>query len=137
MAEFLDTSVLLYAYDPSSGEKHRAARDLVLSLARSSDAAASVQVLHEFYVNAVSKIAEPLTPSAARDRLRAFSRWPLHAPLTHDVLAATTIAEDHQLSFWDAMILRSAEQLGCGVLWSEALNHGQVVAGVEIRSPFQ
>lgn len=37
---------------------------------------------------------------------------------------------------WDAMIVRSAAALGCTVLWSEDLNVGQMIAGIEIRNPF-
>jgi predicted nucleic acid-binding protein len=39
-------------------------------------------------------------------------------------------------SFWDAMILRSAQELGCQILYSEDLNAGQGCDGVEVRNPF-
>lgn len=134
--EFVDTNVVLYAYDASAGDRHVAARQLMLRLARSRQGAVSVQVLQEFYVNAVSKIAVRLTPEAARRRLRALRRWPTHSPLAADVIAATTISEDHRISFWDAMIVRSASELGCDVLWTEDLNAGQTIAGVRIADPF-
>lgn len=137
MAEFLDTNILLYAYDPSEGARHAVSRDLVLELSRSKRAVVSVQVLQEFYVNAVVKILSPLSPAEGRKRLAAFSRWNVHSPIAQDVVAATTIAEDHGLSFWDAMIIRSAAVMGCEILWSEDMNHGQVVVGVEIRSPLR
>lgn len=136
MPQFLDTNVLLYAYDASTGDKHDRARELVLGLARSGDAAISVQVLQEFYVNAVHKIAEPLTPSTARDRLAAFGRWAVHIPSAGDVIAASTLAEDHRISFWDAMIVRSAAALECPVIWTADLNTSQIISGVEVRSPF-
>jgi predicted nucleic acid-binding protein len=53
-----------------------------------------------------------------------------------DVLAASSLAEDHRLSFWDAMIIRSATELRCERLLTEDLNHGQIIAGVEIVNPF-
>jgi len=134
--EFVDTNVVLYAYDASAGDRHVAARELMLRLARSRQGAVSVQVLQEFYVNAVSKIAVRLTPEAARRRLRALRRWPTHSPLAVDVIAATTISEDHRISFWEAMIVRSASELGCDVLWTEDLNAGQTIAGVRIADPF-
>jgi predicted nucleic acid-binding protein len=34
------------------------------------------------------------------------------------------------------MSVHSAAALGCGVLWSEDPNAGQVIAGVEVRNPF-
>lgn len=133
--EFIDTNVLLYAYDRSAGPRHDAARDLVGRLGRERRGAVSIQVLQEFYVNAVAKIATPLSPASARQRIAVIARWPVHAPVADDVLRATQLAETSVLSFWDAMILTSASNLGCRVLHSEDLNAGQVV-GVEIRNPF-
>lgn len=52
------------------------------------------------------------------------------------MIAATAISEDHHLSFWDAMIIRSASEIGCPILWTEDLSHGQVISGVEIVNPF-
>ncbi|MCL2780483.1 MAG: PIN domain-containing protein [Actinomycetia bacterium] len=134
--EFVDTNVLLYAYDASAGARHERALALVSRLGRARTGVLSVQVLQEFYVNAVGKIAEPLTPEAARERLRVLSRWTVHAPLAHDVLAAAELAARYQLSFWDAMIVRSASASGCDTLWTEDLNAGQRIAGVAIRNPF-
>lgn len=132
----MDTNVLLYAYDASNGSQHAIARELVGQLGRERRGALSVQVLQEFYVNAVAKIARPLSPSEARARLRILGRWPAHSPMPADVLAASSLAEDHRLSFWDAMIIRSATELRCERLLTEDLNHGQIIAGVEIVNPF-
>lgn len=135
-AEFVDTNVLLYAYDTAAGARHETARELVGRLGRERRGALSVQVLQEFYVNVVRKAAEPLLPAEARARLRTLSRWSCHSPLPGEVRAAAALAEDHQLSFGDAMVARSAAHLGCAVLWTEDLNAGQRIQGVEIRDPF-
>ena len=135
-AQFVDTNVLLYAYDGSAGERHRRARELVGALGRAREGVLSVQVLQEFYVNVTRKIAAPLSAADARRRLRTLSRWPTHSPLATDVVVASQIAEEHRLSFWDAMIIRSANRMDCAVLWSEDLNSGQVIAGVSVRNPF-
>jgi len=42
----------------------------------------------------------------------------------------------HRLSFWDAMIIQSAKELGCKVTWTEDLNAGQDYDGVKILNPF-
>jgi predicted nucleic acid-binding protein len=135
--DFVDTNVVLYAYDTTAGARHEQARDLVMRLARDRDGAISVQVLQEFYVNAVTKIARPLSPDAARQRLRAFGRWPTHSPLAADVVTASTISQDHGLSFWDAMILHSARELGCSRLWTEDLSDGRTILGVTVTNPFR
>lgn len=133
---FVDTNVVLYAYDASAAERHERAAELVGDLGARRLGAISVQVLQEFYVNATRKIAEPLDHEVALGRVRVLSRWPTHAPGSQDVIAAARLGRDAQLSFWDAMIVRSAAALGCEVIWSEDLNHGQRIAGVTVRNPF-
>ncbi|MDR3359436.1 MAG: PIN domain-containing protein [Bifidobacteriaceae bacterium] len=135
-AEFVDTNILIYAYDELGGSRHDQALELVSGLARERRGALSVQVLQEFYVNVTRKAARPLAPADARDRLRALSAWPCHRPGQRDLIAASELAERSQISFWDAMIVHSARQLGCVVLWTEDLNSGQVIDGVEVLNPF-
>jgi predicted nucleic acid-binding protein len=134
--QFVDTNILLYAYDASAGDRHHVARELVGRLGRERNGAVSIQVLQEFYVNAVDKIAARLMPAHARARVQALSRWPTHAPVAADVVAAIDISADHGLSFWDAMIVRSAGEMGCTDLWSEDLGAGQTITGVRIVNPF-
>jgi predicted nucleic acid-binding protein len=134
--EFVDTNVLLYAYDTAAGRRHDRAADLVGRLWSERSGAISVQVLQEFFVNATRKVAAPLTPEAAIERLRSLSRWRVHSPLADDVVAAALLSQRHQLSFWDAMIVRSAAELHCDILWSEDLN-GQTIEGVRVRNPFE
>lgn len=134
---FVDTNVLLYAYDPGAGDRHTRARELVGRLGRERQGALSIQVLQELYVNLTRKIATPLTSDDARARVRVLSRWRSHSPLPHDVVAAAELAERHQLLFWDAMIVRSAVELGCTTLWTEDLNSGQEIAGVTVTNPFR
>ncbi|MDR1512306.1 MAG: PIN domain-containing protein [Propionibacteriaceae bacterium] len=135
--QFVDTNVLVYAYDTGAGDRHEIARQLVGDLGDSQAGAISVQVLQEFYVTLSRKAAVPVPPAEARRHLLALSRWAVHAPTPSDVIAAAEAAEQHQLSFWDAMILRSARQLGCSTLWTEGLNSGQVIDGVEVANPFR
>jgi len=134
--EFVDTNVLLYAYDPSAEGRHDLARQLVGRLGRTRSGVISVQVLQEFYVSVTRKVAVPATPVQAQNRLEELARWPAHSPRPADVVAAARLAEESMLSFWDAMIVRSAAQMQCPVLWSEDLNDGQIVSGVQIRNPF-
>lgn len=133
---FVDTNVLLYAYDPTAGRRHEQAAELVSDLGARRRGAVSVQVLQEFYVSATRKIARPLDHDTAIGRLRALARWPLHAPGAGDVVGAARLADRIQLSFWDAMIVASAQSLECDTLWSEDLNDGQRIGEVTVRTPF-
>src|SRR5438445_1772366 len=130
--QFVDTNVLLYAYDSSTATKHDLAKSLIDRLWRERAGALSIQVLQEFFVNATTKVAQPMEISVARQQIRRFGTWTSHSPSVADVLAAIDIHRDHRISFWDAMIVRSAAQLGCSVLWTEDLNAGQTYRGVRV-----
>lgn len=134
--EFVDTNVLVYAYDPTSGDRHAAARSLLERLWHDRAGALSVQILQEFLVAVTRKVSQPLAPAQARERLRSLSRWPVHAPLAGDVIAASDLAERHDLAFWDAMVIRSASQLGCRIIWTEDLTAGQRFGSVIVQNPF-
>jgi predicted nucleic acid-binding protein len=62
---FVDTNVLIYAYDVSAGVKHLRAMELVTELWKMRTGLVSTQVLQEFYVTATRKIARPLESSFA------------------------------------------------------------------------
>jgi predicted nucleic acid-binding protein len=134
--QFVDTNVLVYAHDVTAGDKHTQARALVEELWRTRDGCVSVQVLQEFYVTTTRKIPKPIEAPVARQVIGDLAHWHVHAPAAGDVLAAIDIHQRSDTSFWDAMILRSAKELGCGILYSEDLNPGQDYEGVVVRNPF-
>ena len=135
-SRFLDTNVLVYAYDSSTGEKHRVAKELLQSLWDSRKGCLSIQVLQEFYVNITCKVPHPLDLEAATQIVVDLSTWRVHEPQVEDVHAAIRIHRRHGISFWDAMILQSAVRLGCEMIISEDLNADQVYDGVKVTNPF-
>jgi predicted nucleic acid-binding protein len=64
------------------------------------------------------------------------SAWRVHRPGAEDVIEAIGLQHRYHMSFWDAMIVTSAIQLGCTTLWSEDLNPGQVYDRVKVVTPF-
>ncbi len=134
--EFVDTNVFVYAFDRSSGETGEKARVLVRGLWEAGRGCLSLQVLQELYVTLTRKVARPLAPEVASRLVEDLSAWPCHEPSRGDVLDAIALARKARVSLWDALILQSARQSGCGVLWSEDLNAGQKLAGVVVRNPF-
>ena len=82
------------------------------------------------------KVAKPLDSDIAAQRIRDLTFWNLHAPGSEDILGAINFQQRYRISFWDAMILWSAQQLGCHTLWSEDLNPGQEYAGLVVENPF-
>jgi predicted nucleic acid-binding protein len=134
--EFVDATVLVYAFDASAGAKQADAKELIERLWDSGTGCLSVQVLQEFFVTVTRKVATPLPIDEASARLREFSAWKVFSPTADDVLAAIAIQQQSRLAFWDAMIVRAAAESQCDVLWTEDMSDGQSIQGVRIRNPF-
>jgi predicted nucleic acid-binding protein len=134
--EFVDTNILVYAFDPSAKSKQEASARLLERLWEGGNGCLSVQVLQEFFVTVTRKVARPLSIEDASDRLREFSTWIVFAPAAGDVLAAISIHRQLQIGFWDAMVVQAAAELGCDVLWTEDLTDEQQLREVRIRNPF-
>jgi len=134
--EFVDTNVLVYAFDSSAGVKQTAASTLLERLWKSQTGCLSVQVLQEFFVTVTRRVARPLSVDEAADRIREFAAWRVFSPTVDDVVAAIELQKQARLSFWAAMVVRAAAESGCDTLWTEDMNDGQTIRGVHIRNPF-
>jgi predicted nucleic acid-binding protein len=134
--QFVDTNVLVYAYDLDAGKKYQRAIQLIEELWKSKSGCLSMQVLQEFYVNITRKAKQPLPIAQAKRVIQHLSAWRIFSPQVGDILAAIDLHERYQISFWDALVIRSAQQTGCKVLWSEDLSSGQDYDGVKVVNPF-
>lgn len=131
---FLDSNVLSYAHDAGSPEKQRRSREVIASLADSGSGVISTQVMQEFFVAVTRKLGVP--PLAAKAVLKTFNVFEIvqvSPELVHEAIDCSVL---NTLSFWDALILAAAASAGCSSVWTEDLNHGQVILGVEVRNPF-
>ncbi len=135
---FVDTNILLYAYDasPAASAKHATAERLLTDLWARRTGGVSIQVLQEFFSVCTRKWAHPMDTESARAVVNAYVPWPVHSPTAVDVLAAIDIHRANRVSIWDALIVRSAAALGCARIWTEDLSAGQVIGGVQIANPF-
>ena len=77
--EFVDTNILIYAYDKSAGEKHRLASQLVTGLWRSRIGCLSVQVLQELYLIGARKLTQ-IAPADLRLILTELGLWRVYSP---------------------------------------------------------
>jgi predicted nucleic acid-binding protein len=132
---FFDTNILVYADDDDAPAKQRLARDLVYEHRRGGTGVVSLQVLQEYFVIVTRKLK--LDPRIARRKVELLSEFDVAAPQVADILAAIDLHRLHGFSFWDALVLRSAQQAGCGVLLSEDFQDGREIDGVHIVNPFR
>jgi len=135
-AVFVDTNVLIYSEDGRVPEKQAQALAWLRVLWQRRLGRLSTQVLNEFYTNVTRKIKPPMQPGDARAEVRRYQRWQPWAIDHPTVETAWSVESRFGFSYWDALIVASAQTLGCRYLLSEDLQHGQVVDSVQILNPF-
>jgi predicted nucleic acid-binding protein len=133
---FLDTNVLVYAYDSTNPEKSRVAREL-LGEAVAGGHVISTHVLAEFasaMLHRVTPRADPKLLAEALDVLAPIRVIVADAEVVRRAIAARTA---YGLHFYDSMIVAAAERAGCNRLLSEDFNTGQNYFGITAENPFQ
>lgn len=133
---FVDTNVLVYAHDRSEPRKLPVAQALLEELWESRLGRLSTQVLQEFYAVATRKFDPPMSAEEAREIVALYGAWPLVIVDLPLILVASRLGEQHQLSFWDALIVEAARRAGATRLVTEDLQGGRRVEGVRIENPF-
>ncbi len=132
---FIDTNILIYAHDRTTGIKHERARQLIESLWTSGQGVLSTQVLQELCVNLRRKVANPLPVEEIRRLVQDYLSWEIVVNSADAVLQALEIEVRYKTSFWDALILQAAEQSGAAVLYSEDLAIRQKYGTVQVVNP--
>jgi len=131
---FLDTNVLVYAFDASEPAKR--ARAVALLEDEALDIVLSAQVLNEFYWTVTRKLTPALPAAVAQDVVRELALGrvvPIDASLVEEAIA---LSARHRLSLWDAGIVVAAQRSGCRELLTEDLANGQAFGSVTVRDPF-
>lgn len=130
---FIDTNILLYA---GSGAGEDQAKAIARQVLAQTDIGFSAQVMQEFYHAAVRKERLKITHDEAVQILEALSPFPVLAVDREMVLEAVELTVRYKVSYWDAAIIAAARRLGCNILYSEDLSHGQDYDGVQVVNPF-
>jgi predicted nucleic acid-binding protein len=125
-------NIFVYADDRSA--RTRRARTVLSELTRARHAVVSTQVMQEYFAAAIEKLG--LSPERARLRVERVNRLDVVLIRPELILGAIDLCRLHALSFWDALVVRSAGAAGCGRLLSEDLRDGQTIDGVRIENPF-
>jgi predicted nucleic acid-binding protein len=134
MPAFLDTNILLYAASTAAAEADKSS--VARALLTQGNWRLSTQVVQEFYVNAVRKLAHPLSEKSALafiKQITAIEPIPIDLGV---VLRGIQLCKRYQLSYWDGAILAAAQLGGCETLYSEDLNHGQHYGDIRVLNPF-
>jgi predicted nucleic acid-binding protein len=128
---FFDTNVFVYAIIQDDRRSDRA-EELIAEGGK-----VSVQVLSEFAAVARKKTKMPwIEIRLALDSIKALCPDPL--PVTIDThKEALAIAEKYGYRIYDALMVASALEARCAILYSEDMQDGQVIDNrLTIRNPF-
>ena len=133
---FVDTNILVYCFDSSDMIKKEKAVQILESLWESSSGVSSLQVLKEFFVTVTAKLPEKMDFKSAKSAVTGLLSWNLFMENRNSLEKSFEIIQKYQLSFWDANILSAAILSDCNKIYTEDLQHGQVIEGVQILNPF-
>jgi predicted nucleic acid-binding protein len=133
---FVDTNVLVYVYESGTDPRRLTARTLLGELMSRKTLRLSVQVLQELYVTLVRKSRTPGSAELIAEWIADLARWPVQGIDYPLVAEAMRLSRTATISYWDALVVSAAARSGAKRLYSEDLNHGQVLLGVEVVNPF-
>ena len=133
---FLDTNIIVYAFDSSAKEKRDIARQILIDLWDSGEGLLSTQVLQEFYVTVTQKIPKPLDRKLAAQTIQDLLQWDVVINDGAAILEAIIIQEKHKFSFWDAMIIQAAAKGGAELILTEDMAFGRKIRGITLKNPF-
>ena len=135
---FLDTNIFIYTFDVRYPEKQEIAKQLISEGLERNHTSVSWQVIQEFINASTRKFAEPITLTDCKlyvDTTLA-PMWDIYP--TRDLIhSALDLSERWQYSFYDSLIIASALQASCTILYSEDLQHEQTIKSLQIIDPFQ
>jgi len=129
---FLDTNVVVYLYSKDEPKKRTIAQQLLLA----NSSIISTQVLQEFAnISRKKHKAEWSKISDALEEITSCTSVFTNEKQT--VIHAIKLAEQTKYSFYDSLIIAAALANGCHVLYSEDLQHNQLIEKkLRIVNPF-
>jgi predicted nucleic acid-binding protein len=135
---FVDTNILVYAYNADEKEKHARSAVLLKELWDQRTGVLSLQVLQEFYVTVTQKIEKPMSSEEAKKIVEDYiAAWEIVEPTTKTLLIALEARDKYQLHFWDAMIFAAVKEAGVKVIYTEDFQHGCEIEGIRFVNPFR
>lgn len=133
MGSFLDTNVVVYAFDSADPVKQHVAIDV---LGAGNRLVVSTQVLLETWWVLTRKLATPLEEDDASEVIDQLSALPVVSTDPELVRRAIETGRRFDLAVWDALIIEAARTSGCSRVLSEDLQSGQDFGGVFVENPF-
>ena len=136
--EFIDTNVFIYLFDETNDRKRTIADRIVKTALETRTARISHQVVQETLNVVTRKLPSPMTAENAQ-RFLVQVLAPLWQIMPNIALyrRGLDVQARYGFSFYDSLIIAAALESGCTRLYSEDLQHGQQIEGLNIENPFK
>jgi len=129
---FADSNVVIYAYSRTERDKQTRAADILIS----RDCVVSTQVLNE-YCNVCVKKKFISVAEVQNNLVEILNNCGLYVVNETTVSGALFINSRYGFSYYDSLIVASALDCECSVLFSEDMQHGQIIEStLKIVNPF-
>ena len=134
--DFLDSNILVYAYDRDQPQKQALAQTLLISGIENETSVESAQVLSEFFTVATRRIPAPFSIDQAEEIINLVGTLPVVELDFSLVCRAISTHRQYGISYWDSLIVAAAERARCSRIISEDMNTGQSYHGIVAVNPF-
>ena len=130
---FLDTNVLIYAYSDTEPEK----KEISLITLERKNIVISTQVINEFIWNMNKKFHVNI--ELLKNLIDIlFKRFRVSLIERATIIQAFDIVKQYKYSYWDSLIIASALENNCSILFSEDMQHNQLIENkLKIINPFE
>ena len=134
---FLDANIFVYSFDANSPKKSAQANKLIRRAIETRGGIVSYQVVQEFFNVALRRFARPMSSADAEQYLSTTFRALLSVHSSPALYGeALRMGARFRLPWYDALIVASAIEGQCDVLYSEDFQNGQRFGSVTISNPF-
>ena len=119
---FIDSNIWLYALIQSKSEQKKSLKAKVC-IETADSIIISTQVVNEVCVNLMRKGNKDTTyiNQFIHDFVLSYN---VINQTKEDLLSAASIRHDYHFSYWDSLIIASALQSNCEIIYSEDMQHG-------------
>ena len=131
---FIDTNILIYAEASDEPVKQKVALALLKQLYEGASGVLSTQILQEYCNVALKKLKLP--PSYIRQQLDVYEQFEVVQVTSSIIRTGIDLHQTRSIAFYDAIVVATARAAGCGLLFSEDMNSGELIDGVRVSNPF-
>ena len=128
--EAVDTNVLIYLHDSSNIRKRKIAEDIL-----ANDPVLCSQVISE-YINVTRRLLNLPKADILLQTATLFKDCRIIQVSCDTITNASNLINKYGFQIFDAIIVASAIESSCSVLFSEDMQHGLSIDGLKICNPF-